>query len=221
MNQEFSPLQDFDGTVRLFPLPNLVLYPHVIQPLHIFEPRYRQMTRDALDSDRLLAVAVLEPGWEKDYLEKPPICPVICIAHIEADQALEDGRFNLLVRGVSRARIVEEIATDRMYRIARVELLDEIAMTDADREQDLRKEVLKLLPDWFSGQPAVLTQFLKLLKSDVALSTFCDIVSFALPLSVEHKQLLLAELDVERRVILLLQRLQKKRHRFPMSFSDN
>ena len=53
---------DFSGTVRLFPLPNLVMFPHVVQPLHIFEPRYREMLEDALEHDRLLAMALLQPG---------------------------------------------------------------------------------------------------------------------------------------------------------------
>ena len=60
---EDAPLNQFCGTARLFPLPNLVLFPSVIQPLHIFEPRYRQMMADALDGDRLLALVLLKPGW--------------------------------------------------------------------------------------------------------------------------------------------------------------
>ena len=63
MSADHPPLSDFAGTARLFPLPNLVLFPHVMQPLHIFEPRYRQMTADALAGDRLIAVVLLKPGW--------------------------------------------------------------------------------------------------------------------------------------------------------------
>src|SRR4029079_17170823 len=62
----------FCGVARLFRLPNLVLYPHVMQPLHIFEERYREMLEDALASDRLIAMALLEPGWETDYDRRPP-----------------------------------------------------------------------------------------------------------------------------------------------------
>ena len=66
----------FSGVARLFPLPNLVLYPHVMQPLHIFEDRYREMLEDALAGDRLIAMALLEPGWETDYESRPPIAPL-------------------------------------------------------------------------------------------------------------------------------------------------
>ena len=65
------PPDEFAGTARLFPLPNLVLFPHVVQPLHIFEPRYRQLMADALADDRLIAMALLRPGWEEDYHRKP------------------------------------------------------------------------------------------------------------------------------------------------------
>ncbi len=70
----FSPT-DFGGTSRLFPLPNLVLFPHVMQPLHVFEPRYREMLQDALTGDHLITMAILEPGWEKNYEGRPAVSP--------------------------------------------------------------------------------------------------------------------------------------------------
>ena len=74
----FAP-QEFSGKVRLFPLPNLVLFPHVMQPLHIFEPRYRFLLEDALATDRLIAMALLAPGWENDYEGRPPLYPMACL----------------------------------------------------------------------------------------------------------------------------------------------
>ncbi len=59
-NLSFS-FEDFAGKVRVFPLPNLVLFPHVMQPLHIFEPRYRELLEDALAGDRLITMALLDP----------------------------------------------------------------------------------------------------------------------------------------------------------------
>src|SRR3954471_21363862 len=96
------------GVIRLFPLPNLVLFPGAMQPLHIFEPRYRQMTVDALAGDRLIGMALPRPGWENDYVGKPAIHPVVCVGRILAEQRLADGRFNILLRGLRRARVVEE-----------------------------------------------------------------------------------------------------------------
>ena len=86
MADDLSPLSGFCGKVRLFPLPNLVLFPEVMQPLHIFEPRYRQMTADALAGDRLIALGLLRPGWEADYDGKPAIYPVACLGRVVPGQ---------------------------------------------------------------------------------------------------------------------------------------
>src|SRR6476619_6239822 len=118
MSETFSPLADYTGTVRLFPLPNLVLFPQVMQPLHIFEPRYRQMIADALAGDRFLALALLKPGWEQQYAGRPEIHPVACLGKIIADQRLPDGRYNILVRGLSRVQVVQEIPQPKLYRQA-------------------------------------------------------------------------------------------------------
>src|SRR5712691_309361 len=108
MSDSATGLSGFGGTVRLFPLPNLVLFPHVVQPLHVFEPRYRDLTTDALDGDNLVAMALLKPDWESDQGDRPPIHPVVCLGRIVANQRLDDGRFLLLLRGLSRARVVQE-----------------------------------------------------------------------------------------------------------------
>ena len=89
----------FSGVARLFPLPNLVLYPHVMQPLHIFEGRYREMLEDSLASDRLIAMALLEPGWETDYESRPPVARYACLGKVVTHHRLKDGRYNLLLDG--------------------------------------------------------------------------------------------------------------------------
>lgn len=222
MSEMESSLDSFTGIARLFPLPNLVLYPQVLQPLHIFEPRYRQMTRDALDSDRLIAMALLDKNWEQDYLDKPAIHPIICLCKIVADQAQDDGRFNLLMRGVSRAKIIEEVPSDKQYRLARVELLKEIPASVTKTKTDLRPQLIDLVPLWIPNQPKVLGEFNKLLQSDISLSLLCDIISFTLPLPLEFKQEMLGEVHVEQRARSLLHRLQsKKGHKFPPEFSEN
>src|SRR3954452_10314649 len=117
--------QTFSGVVRLFPLPNLVLYPHVMQPLHIFEERYREMLEDAMASDQLIAMAVLKPGWEADYDSRPAVSEYACLGKVVAHHRLEDGRYNLLLMGVQRVRIVKELEPLRSFRKARVELIDD------------------------------------------------------------------------------------------------
>src|SRR5262245_15215325 len=123
MNEDLQALSSFNGIARLLPLPNVVLFPKVMLPLHIFEPRYRQMTGDALAGDRLIGMVLLRPGSEAGDEGKPALSPVACLGRIVAEQLLEDGRYNLLLRGLSRVRIVEELEQQKLYRMARVELL--------------------------------------------------------------------------------------------------
>ena len=71
MTDDRAALDSFDGVARLFPLPNLVLFPQVVQGLHVFEPRYRQLMADALAGDGLVTLVLLKPGWEEEYDETP------------------------------------------------------------------------------------------------------------------------------------------------------
>src|SRR5438132_8216721 len=117
MNEDLWSLEKFAGEARLFPLLNLVLFPHVVQPLHVFEPRYRQLTADALAGDQLITMALLQPDWEPDDAGLPPVFPVACLGRIIAHKELADGRSILLLRGLSRVRIVEEMPTHKPYRV--------------------------------------------------------------------------------------------------------
>jgi Lon protease-like protein len=223
-------LQNFDGIARLFPLPNLVLFPFVIQPLHIFEERYRSMTADALGSDRLICMALLRPGWESEYSGQPPIHQVACLGRIVADQRLEDGRYNLLLRGLARVRVVEEIEPCETYRRARVEVLRDTPAQPPHVGQHLRRALAKEAPRWLSGNAEMDKQFRRLLESDLPLGALCDIFTFALPLEAEFKQQLLEETDVERRTRGLLEHLKSQapptpqpdiERPFPPAFSAN
>ena len=79
----------------LFPLPDVVLFPHMPLPLHVFEPRYRKMTADAMASHKTIGMTLLKPGWERDYYGRPPVYPVGCAGIVEECWPLEDGRFNI------------------------------------------------------------------------------------------------------------------------------
>jgi Lon protease-like protein len=123
--------------IPLFPLPTVVLFPNVFLPLHVFEPRYREMVADALASDRLIGMVLLRPGWEQDYQGRPPVYPVGCSGVITHVERLNDGRYNLVLRGVERFRVVEEDHT-RPYRRAVVEPLRE-GVTAADESSAVRR----------------------------------------------------------------------------------
>jgi Lon protease-like protein len=111
------------ATLPLFPLPNAVLFPGVYLPLHIFEPRYRAMVHDALDDDRIIGMTLLKPGFETEYEGRPPIYPTGCAGLITHAEPLADGRFNIVLQGLERFRVVDEDHS-RPYRVARIEPLD-------------------------------------------------------------------------------------------------
>src|SRR5215813_14728033 len=106
----------------LFPLPNVVLFPNVFLPLHIFEPRYREMVADAIAGDRMIGMVLLRPGWERDYEGNPAVYPIGASGVITHFERLADGRYNIILRGLERFRILEEDRS-RAYRRAVVERL--------------------------------------------------------------------------------------------------
>jgi Lon protease-like protein len=112
------------STIPVFPLPNVVLFPNVFLPLHIFEPRYRQMVEDALNGDRIVGMVLLRPGWERDYDGRPPVYPIGCAGVITHAERLSDGRFNIVLRGMEKFRVMAEEA-GKPYRVAHVESLAE------------------------------------------------------------------------------------------------
>lgn len=232
MQSQFDP-DSFSGIARLFPLPNMVMFPSVIQPLHVFEPRYRDMMADALDDDWLLAPVLLQTPNPDDYFEAPAIHPVACLGHVFQQEELPDGRYNLLLQGISRIRIVDELMTDKTYRTAEVQLLEDELISSPSLEADLRAELATRLQSWLPTHVVTESQMQQLLTSDLTLANLCDVLAFALPFDLVIKQQLLEELNVEARVHLLLSQMNNNAstpdltkpksgdRKFPPDFSAN
>lgn len=127
--------------VPVFPLPNLVLFPRVLVPLHVFELRYRTMVREALSAERLLALALLAPGWESDYHGNPEFFPLACLARFEDVEWLPNDCYDIQVLGLSRVRI-GSIVRDFPYRSARIEVVPQEPYTEADPLVALEKGAL-------------------------------------------------------------------------------
>jgi hypothetical protein len=127
-------------TLPLFPLPNVVLFPGVRTPLHVFEPRYRQMAAAALAGDRQIGMIAVRPEHTDEMAGDPPLFSVGCAGVIAESEPLSDGRYNIVLHGLERFRIVREAPRDatRLYRVAEVELLDD------PFEADERPRVLQL-----------------------------------------------------------------------------
>ncbi len=208
----FVPEQ-FSGRARLFPLPNLVLFPNVVQPLHIFEPRYVDLLHDALEDDRLIAMSLLEPGWEQDYDGRPPIAPIACLARVLTWQAQSNNRYNVLLMGVRRVRVLNELPPQRMFRAAEVKILeDEYPSAASAQRSTLHRKLIaafeKMLPQIRDAEEL----FNQLSVNSISLGALTDVISYALDLDVPAKQLLLSEPNVDRRSKMLLSHLQSATH---------
>ena len=136
-------------TIPIFPLPNVVLFPNVFLPLHIFEPRYRQMVEDALNGDRIIGMVLLRAGWEGDYEGRPSVYPLGCAGVITHAERLPDGRFNIVLRGMEKFRITSE-EEDRLYRVAQVEPVPE---WPADRVREEMRDERRRLETLLVPQP--------------------------------------------------------------------
>lgn len=130
--------------IPIFPLPDVVLFPHTLLPLHIFEPRYRRMVRECLAGDKRLAMALLKPGWENDYYGRPPVYPIAGAGEIIQQEELPDGRFNILVRGTTRIGILAELPSDKPFRTVRARPLPDRYIGANSRELIPRVERLKV-----------------------------------------------------------------------------
>jgi Lon protease-like protein len=228
MNDDSHALANFSGLARLFPLPNVVLFPHVVQPLHVFEPRYRKLTADTLADDQLLAMALLRPGWEDEYEGRPPLYPVACLGRIAAHKRLTDGRYIILLRGLSRIRLGEEIETEQIYRTTRAELLSDVPSLSLDEARQVRERLSELVMARFSGPDEDRVQLREMLEGEVSIGPLCDHLCYRFPFPLERKQQFLEEVDVGVRARQLLEMLDgltetlaTEPRKFPPDFSVN
>jgi Lon protease-like protein len=107
--------------IPIFPLPTVVFFPQTFLPLHIFEPRYRDMLTKATQKGKCIGMTLLQDGWEEHYYENPPIAPLGCVGRLVSIHQLEDGRSNIVLEGLHRFTIQEEFH-DHTFRQARVAL---------------------------------------------------------------------------------------------------
>jgi uncharacterized protein len=141
-------------SLPIFPLPTVVLFPNVFLPLHIFEARYRQMIGEALAGDRIIGMVLLQAGYEVDYDGAPPIYATGCSGLITHAEKLDDGRYNLILRGLEKFSIESEEmpAVGRLYRSAVITPIDEsVRATERDELRRQRQKLQELLTPVFSG----------------------------------------------------------------------
>lgn len=190
----------------LFPLSNVVLFPGVPLPLHIFEPRYRAMVADALEGDRLIGMVLLKPGFEADYEGRPPIFPIGCRGVLVHSAKLDDGRYNIVLNGLERVRVVEE-NHERPYRRGIVDVLPDPPLDDNERlaMRELRQRLDAFTGVEDSAEPAAR----RLMETPD--TEFVHAMATALDLEPLEKQALLEQPTLPLRAHALLELLEMYR----------
>ncbi len=212
---------NFNRPMPIFPLREVVLFPHAAIPLHIFEERYREMVADALDASGQIAMAVFEGDrWTEDYHGRPPVRPAVCVGQILQHESLPDGRFNVILQGVCRARIEEEIPddeTDTLYRVARLEPVGVHATGEGlddtrERVRDLLDTAqIKQFVD-LRGEPIAETIMGYIDRPDVPTAAVLDLIGHLIVREPNVKYGLLAEPDIELRAEMVEHELRHLRN---------
>src|SRR5690606_594657 len=212
---------NFNRPMPIFPLREVALFPHAAIPLHIFEERYREMVKDALDGAGQVAMAVFEGDrWTQEYHGRPPVRPAVCVGQILQHEALPDGRYNVILQGVCRARIVEELSageSDTLYRTAK---LEPVGLNASDEGLELSRERIRDLLD-----TAQIKQFVDLRgdtiaetiieyidRPDVPTSAVLDLVGHLIVREPDVKYGLLSEPDAELRAEMVEHELRHLRN---------
>ncbi len=221
---------DFKNIVRLFPLPNLVVFPGVIQGLHIFEPRYCELVLDSMAADTLITMSVLKPNWEATT-NRPRLHPIVTIGKVLTHTRLEDGRFNLLLIGASRARISNEIPTAKPYRMAEVTLLEDYCDATAEKEALLRESLVTEFRKVHSLEKQLDKESIEgLINDELPFGILCDLICYSLGATIAKQVEILETLETSLRAekVLELIRMKQngqfsnaKRVDYPPNFSVN
>ncbi len=198
-----SPLQRVRSAARrlkVFPLPSVVLFPGSAAPLHIFEPRYRAMVKDALDTDSVFALAQLQAGWETNYLGKPPLLPMLCAGVITQPEQLPEGRYNLMLAGLTRAKVIRELEGGHDYREVEAEVLEDPRF-EGPEEAMVRQALVGLT----QRVPEQVAARLSRVTAKVHGGHLADVVASAVVNDTAERYALLCELDVKRRLERVLE----------------
>jgi Lon protease-like protein len=187
--------------IPLFPLENVVLLPEVVVPLHVFEPRYRQLTAAALAGDRRIGMIAVRPEHAHEMAGDPPLYEVGCAGVVTEHRRLPDGRYHLLLQGTQRFRVLGEVPRggERLYRIAEAEPMPEAA-GDAARAAALRDQVIELLVRLSERtlEPGQAIDVARLRALELA--RFANAVSQSVNVPTREKQSLLEAASCEERL---------------------
>ena len=189
-------LNELPKEIPVFPLSNFIIFPDTTVPLNIFEPRYIQMVDDCMKSNRVMGM--IQPK-KTGNLKKPDLYNVGCIGKITSFNETEDGRYLIVLNGISRFKIVSEVSTNKLYRICKVNY--ENFLTDLNQKKESLnfsslETIFKDLKDFFDKK-GYMINWSELKNQDLGYTI--NTLSMASPFSLEEKQTLLESLDINER----------------------
>ncbi|MDC2995873.1 LON peptidase substrate-binding domain-containing protein [Candidatus Pelagibacter sp.] len=186
--------------IPIFPLSNFIIFPNTTVPLNIFEPRYIQMIDDSMKSDRM--IGMIQPK-KSGKLKKPDLYEVGCIGKITSFNETEDGRYLIIINGVSRFNVEEEIETNKLYRVCKVNYKNYIEDVDEKVDKFKLKDLDKIFKDLKNlfEKKGFMVDWSNLKKQDF--SNTLNTLSMASPFSLEEKQVLLETKDLNTRKLRL------------------
>ncbi len=208
----------------LFPLPDVVFFPKTLLPLHVYEARYRALASEALEQDRAICTALLKPGWESDYYGSPEVYPVGCVGRIVQHQKLPDGRYNIMLDGITKVRIESSVRLEP-YRLVRVHPVeDDVSWARGEGAAEEAAELVRLFRQVHEGQSqAVLLA--EAFGQDLNPESILNTVALHLNAEPELKEQLLEmdRLDLRYQAVLQIlrnatktqERIERVRHLYP------
>ncbi len=204
--KDVSNLSSFTGNVPLFPLSTVVFFPNTLLPLHIFEPRYKQMIKDVIDSERIIGMALLKPGWESNYYGNPEVYDVLGMGKIVSSETFQDGRINIVLYGLKRVRI-DEILVDNPYRVAKVSIIENMNGTN---EETYRRRIEELITNWNFALDEKEKSHRININTKLPLESLTDALATLILSNIYDKQTLLEEPNVQKRAEVLIKELQTR-----------
>ncbi len=204
--KDVSNLSNFSGMVPLFPLSTVVFFPNTLLPLHVFEPRYKQMVNDVIKSERIIGMALLKPGWQSNYYGNPEIYDVAGMGRIVSSETCTDGKINIVLYGLKRVRITE-IVKDKPYRLARVNILENAHGPDEER---LRGRIEELITKWNFTLGEKEKAHRINVNTKLPLDCLTDALGTLIFSNIFEKQMLLEEPSSEKRAEIIIKDLQTR-----------
>ena len=205
LNDVFN-LKGFSGMIPLFPLSTVVFFPNTLLPLHVFEPRYKQMVQDVIESEKIIGMALLKPGWESNYYGNPEVFDVVGMGRIVSSEMFKDGRINIVLFGLKRVKI-EEIVQDKPYRLARVSILEN---TPSAGDEAYRARIEELINKWNFILDEEQKSHRININTKLPLDSLTDALATLILSNIFDKQTLLEEPSVDNRAEAIIKDLETR-----------